>query len=147
MRILIAGSLIAAAFMVALVASPVIAQEQPIGCVEVAVEWTEGSPILTGILHADEGVRTAIVGDYLWIQYNSDGTADSLNNVASVQIPVGATTASVCMSMHDVAGPDLTPDTIEQVEVIVPQEVPLTVTTVPLVKERWVKVPHGWLIV
>jgi hypothetical protein len=140
--------LVAAAFVMALmVAVPAQAQEAPpIGCVEVDLEWSGNTPLIKEVTYRDEGVRTATVGSFLWIQFNSDGSADSDSNVASVEIPDGALTAAACLSQHDITSTDFTAETISASVVAVPDSVPLAAETVTVWVEIYHKVAHGWLI-
>lgn len=118
----------------------------PIGCVEVDLEWSGNTPLISEITYRDEGVRTATVGNFLWIQFNSDGSADSLNNVASVEIPDGSITAAACISEHDIESADFTAESIQSAVVAVPVDKALKAETVKVWFEEWIKVAQGWLI-
>lgn len=100
------STIIAACLIAATLISPAIAAEAPVGCATVTIEWDGEQPWLIDSQN-DEGVNTAIVGTFLWIQYLSDGSSDSWDNVVSVELTEGVTSYSTCTTLHDIEGPNI----------------------------------------
>lgn len=98
------STIIASALIAVALISPATAAEAPVGCATATIEWDGEQPWLISTV-LDDGVRASIVGDFLWVQNNSDGSADSWDNVVSYELTPGVETFTTCVTEHDVAGP------------------------------------------
>jgi len=67
-------------------------------CMTADVTWDGDLLSLVNVHHASIGVRTAIVGDYLWTQYNTTDRywEDENKQVLSTHIPVGVSHIEAC---------------------------------------------------
>ncbi len=67
-------------------------------CMTADVEWDGDRASLVNVHHATIGVRTAIVGHYLWTQYNTTDNYldDEDKQVLSTHVPVGVSSVEAC---------------------------------------------------
>ena len=66
-------------------------------CTTLTVEWTdEGQPHITEVHYATTGVRVAMVGDYLWTQYETTNDPNEGGPVLSTFITAGVTAITAC---------------------------------------------------
>ncbi len=67
-------------------------------CMTADVEWNGELASLVNVHHASIGVRTAIVGDYLWTQYNTTDNyiEDEGKQILSTHLPVGVASVVAC---------------------------------------------------
>lgn len=66
-------------------------------CTDMTVEWTdEGQPHITEFHYATTGVRVAMVGDYLWTQYETTNDPSEGGPVLSTLVAPGVTTIEAC---------------------------------------------------
>lgn len=78
------------------IATTAVANDQE--CMTADVEWNGDLLSLVNVHHASIGVRTAVVGDYLWTQYNTTNNYldDEDKQVLSTHIPVGVSSVKAC---------------------------------------------------
>lgn len=149
------ATLTAAILALGLMALPALAEDAPapVGCATVEVIWGDsGTPFQGETISRDPDVLTSMVGDYLWIQYLSDGSSNSEANVFSVLIPEGAETATACTTLHDVEGPDVpqgpdAPVAEVTVERPAPAKVAKVVTTIEKLPEVEAWITAGGLVI
>ncbi len=66
-------------------------------CTDLTIEWTDqGQPYITDTHYATTGVRVALIGDYLWTQYETTSDYNDGGPPLSTLVTPGVSTITAC---------------------------------------------------